>query len=153
MNQEGIQEDSQLVIPWRLDLSLRAQESHQLFGTSSIVRERNGADSTTPHPSNLTPEVTIDSGHSTTDKKVIRCLLDHAFCNSGDTCYLNSVILNQLWSMVSHNSFTPSDWDEWGAHLLSFLTNVGWQLADLVVDEPFRSLHSPWLTAHPWGTQ
>ena len=32
MNQEGIQEDSQLVIPWRLDISLRSPESHQMFG-------------------------------------------------------------------------------------------------------------------------
>ena len=85
----------------------------------------------------------------------IPCLPDcqYAFCNSGKTCYLNSVMLSQLWSMAFHASFTPSDWGEWGTHLLSFLTDAGWQLAGFVVDEPLRSLHGPWLTAHPWGTQ
>ena len=49
--------------------------------------------------------------------------------------------------MASHESFTPSDWGEWGTHLLSFLTDAGWQLADLVVDEPLRTLHGSCATA------
>ena len=62
-------------------------------------------------------------------------------------------MLSQLWSMATHDCFTPAEWGAWGQHLLSFLTDAGWQLADLVVDEPFRTLHGPWLNAHPWGTQ
>lgn len=58
-------------------------------------------------------------------------------------------------------AFTKSSWldrNPEGQNLLvlaflSALIDLGWHLADLVVDEPFRSLHGPWLTAHPWGIQ
>ena len=53
--------------------------------------------------------------------------------------------------MPSHEHFAPADWGEWRTHPLSFLIDAIWQLADLVRDEPFPTLHGPWLLDHSWG--
>ena len=117
------------------------------------MRERHGTDGAFEDSYYLPPAIPAGSGHCKTGENVARSLLTHAFSNSGNACYLNSVMLSQLWSMATHDCFTPAEWGAWGQHLLSFLTDAGWQLADLVLDEPFRTLHGPWLNAHPWGTQ
>ena len=79
--------------------------SPAFWRSDGLVRERNGADGALEDSHYLAPAVPAGSGHCTTGEKIARSLLTHAFCNSDNTCYLNSVMLSQLWSMASYESF------------------------------------------------
>lgn len=97
LDKNGIPEDSQLTIPWRLDIS---REQPALWGLDGSLRQRHWPDDPASHTASNTAEIPIGPSSGPQSQTLAHRLLEHAFHNGGNTCFQNSVMLCQLWATI-----------------------------------------------------
>lgn len=146
-------DDLTISIPWRLDLSMRSQESHDLY---RIVNQLCGNGMTqlvlmTP-PDQLTTKPS-SSCHQPEASEMIKHLAHLQLSNPANLCYILSVLRSQLWASLMQDDFDAKSWGPWAPGLTSLLSHVGEQPVHLHSQAVMGTLLEPWFDGHTFTQQ
>ena len=130
-----------------------SREQSAVWSLDGPMRQRHWPNDPVSDSTSHTAAIPIGSSRGPQSQTLAHRLLEHAFHNSGNTYFQNSMMLCQFWATIVFEDFTPEWWGPWGQHIQRLLMDDSGAMVDLNVDEPFISLHCTWLATHPTGRQ